>query len=128
MEINSNNFKKNKKEFKNTVLCRFINGKWTAVVTPPDSDIVQDVDGSKIYKMNTMFSISKSNVADKSKSSGKSAPGDFLVYHIDGSLSVLTKDDYSKYFPKQPEVKQEGVVSNKVLKNKDYLTNILKNS
>ena len=95
---------------------------------PAETDIVQLNEGSRVFKMNTTFGVIAASNKKLSTCAQKSAPGNFLVVHIDGSLSALKKSEYSKYFPKQPDVKQEGTTSNKALKNKDYLTNVKKNS
>tara|TARA_R110000737_G_scaffold342841_1_gene368108 strand:+ start:1677 stop:2045 length:369 start_codon:yes stop_codon:yes gene_type:complete len=116
------------KGLKFTVLVRYTSGQWKASSLPQASDIVQDVDGSKIYKMNTMFGVSTTSNKDKSQCAEKSKSGDFLIKHLDGSLTTLKKSEYSKYFPKQPVVKKEGTVSSKALRNKEYLTKVKKNS
>jgi len=128
MEINLKNIKKNKKDPKYTVLCRRLAGFWIAVGLPKDYDIVQVVGGSRIYKMNSEFGVTTPSVSNKSNCSEKSLVGDFLIVHPDSSLTTLKKSEYLAYFPKQPVVEKEGTVNSNVLKDKEYLTNLKKNS
>lgn len=106
------------KELIYKTLCRYAGGVWVKIPLPADSFAVGAINDSVVYKMNYVFGLLPSSGAFASRCHYKSLPGDFLVVAPDGSLAVMKKEEYSKYFPKA-----QDAIPSSVKKKKDIKAN-----
>lgn len=107
----------------------YVQGTWRFVLslgTP-----VKITTDASYYKMNTKFGISYSNKrsADNPYITGKS--GDYIIVTSASRFGVVTKEEYSIYFPKQKNSdnsNNQPTITSESLKDPNFLTNIIRDN
>ena len=101
------------------ILCRNVGGTWIKTTLPTKDDAVGSIGDSVAYKMGFTFGILPQGGTLASRCHFKSLPGDFLIVAQDGSLAVMKKSEYSKYFPKKKDSIPASVKTQRDLKGQN---------
>ena len=103
----------------------YVNGRWQFGSLAETSFITDN--GQNIYRVAVRFSLIPQNVNDPSFGSVVGKPGDYVGIDRTGTLSLITKEQYSYRFPKKRKPAYTADTSEK-LKDKNYITEIVRGS
>ena len=99
------------------------NGNW---IFRSPTNFVKNINGVSYYKITSKFGLGKSNLRNPSKYSIQGKPGDYVAVRA-GVYSYVPKELFKKIDIKRSQKQEKPYKNSKLLKDKNFITNLLKN-